>query len=110
MFRLEVTGSVHRMHEVSNGFYLDKMAAIMLTTGVSLACAGYLFLGSRLGNSLLLRFASREVGQARRVESHPARGLTCRGIGRSQSQRWMLILSSRFIRNYQIINITDVLL
>ena len=71
MFRLEVTGSVHRMHEVSNGFYLDKMAAIMLTTGVSLACAGYLFLGSRLGNSLLLRFASREVGQARRVERGP---------------------------------------
>ena len=71
MFRLEVTGSVHRMHEVSNGFYLDKMAAIMLTTGVSLACAGYLFLGSRLGNSLLLRFASREVGQARRVEKEP---------------------------------------
>ena len=71
MFRLEVTGSVHRMHEVSNGFYLDQMAAIMLTTGVSLACAGYLFLGSRLGNSLLLRFASREVGQARRVEREP---------------------------------------
>ena len=71
MFRLEVTGSVHRMHEVSNGFYLDKMAAIMLTTEVSLACAGYLFLGSRLGNSLLLRFANREVGQARRGEREP---------------------------------------
>ena len=31
----------------------------------------YLFLGSRLGNSLLLRFARREVGQARRVEREP---------------------------------------
>ena len=31
----------------------------------------YLFLRSRLGNSLLLRFARREVGQARRVEREP---------------------------------------
>ena len=30
-----------------------------------------MFLGSRLGNSLLLRFARREVGQARRVEREP---------------------------------------
>ena len=31
----------------------------------------YLFLGSRLVNSLLLRVARREVGQARRVEREP---------------------------------------
>ena len=53
------------------GFHLDKAAASVLTTCVSLACPGYLFLGSRLGNSLLLRYTSREVGQARRVEKEP---------------------------------------
>eukprot|EP00092_Neocalanus_flemingeri_P020040 GFUD01021700.1.p1 GENE.GFUD01021700.1~~GFUD01021700.1.p1 ORF type:complete len:1406 (+),score=514.90 GFUD01021700.1:53-4270(+) len=56
------------------GFHLDKAAASVLTTCVSLAGPGYLFLGSRLGNSLLLKFTSREagqVGQARRQEREP---------------------------------------
>ena len=53
------------------GFYLDTAAASVLITCVSFACPGYLSLGSRLGNSLLLRFASREVEQARRVEWEP---------------------------------------
>ena len=48
------------------GFHLDKAAASVLTTCVSLACPGYLFLGSRLGNSLLLRYTSREVGRVER--------------------------------------------
>ncbi len=45
------------------GFHLDKAAASVLTTSISLAGLGYLFLGSRLGNSLLLKFTSRELGQ-----------------------------------------------
>jgi hypothetical protein len=48
------------------GFHQDKAAASVLTTCVSLACPGYLFLGSRLGNSLLLRYTSREVGRVER--------------------------------------------
>ena len=56
------------------GFHLDKAAASVLTTCISLAAPGYLFLGSRLGNSLLLRYTSREagqVGQSRRLEKEP---------------------------------------
>ena len=45
------------------GFHLDKAAASVLTTSLCLAGPGYLFLASRLGNSLLLRFTSREAGQ-----------------------------------------------
>ena len=43
------------------GFHLDKAAASVLTTSISLATPGFLFLGSRLGNSLLLKFTCREV-------------------------------------------------
>ena len=55
------------------GFHLDKAAASVLTTSVSLAAPGHLFLGSRLGNSLLLKFTSRELGQVGgRREREPA--------------------------------------
>lgn len=55
------------------GFHLDKAAASVLTTCVTLAGPGYLFLGSRLGNSLLLRFTAREAGQVggRKVDREP---------------------------------------
>jgi len=45
------------------GFHLDKAAASVLTTCITLTGRGYLFLGSRLGNSLLLKYTSREAGQ-----------------------------------------------
>jgi cleavage and polyadenylation specificity factor subunit 1 len=44
-------------------FQCCVQAASVLTTSISLAGPGYLFLGSRLGNSLLLQFTSRELGQ-----------------------------------------------
>ena len=56
------------------GFHLDKAAASVLTTSLCMAGPGCLFLASRLGNSLLLRFTSREagqVGQIRRQEREP---------------------------------------
>jgi len=45
------------------GFHVDKAAASVLTTCLSTLGNGYLFLGSRLGNSLLLKYTSREAGQ-----------------------------------------------
>ena len=45
------------------GFHMDKAAASVLTTSISLATTGFLFLGSRLGNSLLLKYTCREWGQ-----------------------------------------------
>ena len=56
------------------GFHLDKAAASVLTTSLCMAGPDCLFLASRLGNSLLLRFTSREagqVGQIRRQEREP---------------------------------------
>ncbi|XP_075705549.1 cleavage and polyadenylation specificity factor subunit 1, partial [Rhinoderma darwinii] len=40
-------------------FSLDKAAASVLTTSMTLMEPGYLFLGSRLGNSLLLRYTEK---------------------------------------------------
>ena len=45
------------------GFHMDKAAASVLTTSISLTAPGFLFLGSRLGNSLLLKYTCRELGQ-----------------------------------------------
>ena len=55
------------------GFHLDKAAASVLTTSLCIPGPNFLFLGSRLGNSLLLRFSSREAGQVghRRPEREP---------------------------------------
>ena len=56
------------------GFHLDKAAASVLTTCLCLPAPNYLFLGSRLGNSLLLRVTSREgghIGALRRQEREP---------------------------------------
>ncbi|XP_071482088.1 cleavage and polyadenylation specificity factor subunit 1-like [Diadema antillarum] len=41
------------------GFHLDKAAASVLTTCICPMGDGYLFLGSRLGNSLLLRYTEK---------------------------------------------------
>ena len=56
------------------GFHLDKAAASVLTTSLCLPAPNYLFLASRLGNSLLLKVTSREGGQirvVRRQEKEP---------------------------------------
>lgn len=44
------------------GFHFDRAAASVLTTCLSVCENHYLFLGSRLGNSLLLQFTEKEVG------------------------------------------------
>ncbi|QQP56974.1 Uncharacterized protein FKW44_001819, partial [Caligus rogercresseyi] len=44
------------------GFHMDKSAASVLTTCLTVTEDSYLFLGSRLGNSLLLQFTEKDSG------------------------------------------------
>ena len=44
------------------GFHFDRAAASVLTTCLAVCEDNYLFLGSRLGNSLLLQFSEKELG------------------------------------------------
>ncbi len=44
------------------GFHFDRAAASVLTTCLAVCEDSYLFLGSRLGNSLLLQFTEKELG------------------------------------------------
>jgi cleavage and polyadenylation specificity factor subunit 1 len=52
------------------GFYFDRAAASVLTTCLSVCEDCYLFLGSRLGNSLLLQFTEKDIGKYIRVCLH----------------------------------------
>jgi len=46
------------------GFHFDRAAASVLTTSLSVCEEQYLFLGSRLGNSLLLQFTEKDIGES----------------------------------------------
>ncbi|XP_012280373.1 cleavage and polyadenylation specificity factor subunit 1 isoform X2 [Orussus abietinus] len=51
------------------GFHFDKAAASVLTSCVCVCEDNYLFLGSRLGNSLLLRFTEKEPENIQNLNS-----------------------------------------
>ena len=51
------------------GFHFDRAAASVLTTSLSVCEENYLFLGSRLGNSLLLQFTEKDIGESTAVIS-----------------------------------------
>lgn len=55
------------MRSVRN-FHFEKAAASVLTTCMCICEENYLFLGSRLGNSLLLRFTEKEQSTTLRLE------------------------------------------
>jgi cleavage and polyadenylation specificity factor subunit 1 len=44
------------------GLHFDRAAASVLTTSLTVLQERYLFLGSRLGNSLLLQFTEKDIG------------------------------------------------
>ncbi len=45
------------------GFHFDRAAASVLTACLAVLDGRYLFLGSRLGNSLLLQFTEKAIGE-----------------------------------------------
>ena len=53
------------------GFHFDRAAASVLTTSLSVCEENYLFLGSRLGNSLLLQFTEKDIGESTAVFLYP---------------------------------------
>ena len=56
--------SVDRGIRSVRGFHFDRAAASVLTTSLACIEGKYLFLGSRLGNSLLLSFKEKDLGAA----------------------------------------------
>ena len=53
------------------GFHFDRAASSVLTTCLALCEDQYLFLGSRLGNSLLLQFTEKDLGIAKDKDLPP---------------------------------------
>lgn len=45
-----------------NGFHFDRAAASVLTSSLTVVEEKFLFLGSRVGNSLLLQYKEKEIG------------------------------------------------
>ena len=61
------------------GFHFDRAAASVLTTCLSVLEERFLFLGSRLGNSLLLQFTEKELGSV--FAGSTSRGLAAAASG-----------------------------
>lgn len=55
------------------GFHFDRAAASVLTTCLTVCEDRYLFLGSRLGNSLLLQFTEKDIGDIVGLKEPPSK-------------------------------------